>query len=358
MPPGRRRRSPAELAVVLVALGLGAFLVLLPRGEPHAAEAARILRAFVEHGPHQGAWEIQSPRGRREYLVSPDAADPRCVLLAQPCDGEGGGGCATARAVPRARAARWFVHGRADLFLQNYRLSQASWEEHEPGELLLTVWVPREPGRDGPYRWVWMDTVAGRVVSLEDRSCEGHAVRRVERIGDLPAGAILMAPGAKEREACLERARSESGPPTLSAVQDSATFPVLAPRELPRGFALVEAAYRTPNCGTDESGAGIAWLVYSDGLASFSLAMGRRAGLAALERRFSGSEGCPEIELPPEAPAVQGVSVRRHRDRCRTILRIDDLDGVGVVLIGHSEIPEAEYLRVLSSLRRVGAPGR
>ena len=89
-------------------------------------------------------------------------------------------------------------------------------------------------------------------------------------------------------------------------------------------------------------------------LDAFEEALGRMRERIATEQ----PDACPS--LPEAQPDVseEGLIVRRRRDRCRTVLRVDGMEGVSATVMALNELPEDEYLAVIGSLEPVRpAPG-
>jgi hypothetical protein len=117
----------------------------------------------------------------------------------------------------------------------------------------------------------------------------------------------------------------------------------------------------------------IAYMVYSDGLGALSIGIASPDDMDSLERAVATMRvsretpgACPELPEGSRTVATDGLVIRRRRDKCRTVLRVDDLQGVSAALLGRNEVPEDDYLRVVQSLtvvtptpglRRGGEPG-
>ncbi len=282
-------------------------------------------------------------------------ADDRCLVLASLADpAEGACGCRT-RVWPRRGAARYLVPGDPDRFFRNYRLAGTRREwggDRTP--LLEARWVPRHDQGGFTSRSIWIDLRTGTVVRLEDHSWEDGLIRSLARIS--PDVSDLEVPDASSPEMvrCLRYAQRprRHGPPSPGRVAARAPFPLFAPRILPPGFDLVRANYWGRR--------GLAYLDYSDGFAVLSVAMGRREDLDAFEERMARSaaahrdpDACPPIPEPVAPLRESGLFIRRRKDRCRTVLRVDDFHGVSVCLLGRNEIPEECYLEAIESLVQV-----
>jgi hypothetical protein len=341
----RRGGWRREVPVLLAAIPLAVLLFVTPSSPGETA----VLEAFLRDGPGPGVWEIESFLGRRRYLLGVDPGDRRCRVVAPL--GEDGA-VLKVRTVPRSRVAQWFVPGCRHRFLTNYRVA----DRRDEGGLRVAEWRPRSGDRGEAGRRVWFERESGRVVRLEDRSRTGEILLRVRRIGPVPPTGLPADPEEGATQACVNRATWERRhPPSVEEVAAAAPFGILRPTVLPDGFGLKEAAYRD-----DGDGAGVAWFTFTDGLASFALAMGPRANLEAFEQHFASS--VERDDKPAPSPHCDGedggCSVRlRHAPR-RVVMRVDDLHGLGVLLLGRNELLDTAYLRVLEGLEPIPARER
>jgi hypothetical protein len=167
----------------------------------------------------------------------------------------------------------------------------------------------------------------------------------------------------------------------MEQVVAAAPFPVYEPARLPAGFVRVHQDYvnrplfrveRRPNgVQVDASPVQMVILRYSDGLARIDLYIAPPEDMRRFEEALrSGRKvdigACPTsiANAPDELiPGDDDLVVRRNSDRCRTVLKIDDLGGVTVALVGRNEIPPDAYVEVVKSLARVAGskpslPGR
>jgi hypothetical protein len=352
------------LAALLVAL-----LVCFPRTEGPAFDANRALRDLMTEGPGAGAWRSTGLGEERSLWVQPHPEDPTCLLLASSGRGREGG---KPRALPRRWAAAFLVGGRADLFFHNYVLDgpPAPDPGAAGGAQLHAVWRPVARRGGETARHVWLDARTGQVRRVEDRSWNDDAIRTLAWTGPESGPlAEVLAPGGTA-PACRTDRRPRGAAPDLARVAAEAPFPLLAPTWLPRGYELLEARYRVwplPRGETEPDDEAtprrqirIAYLLYGDGLGSLSLGIALPQDMDALERAVetmresrTSPDACPELPEGSRPVAADGMVIRRRRDRCRTVLRVDDLHGVSAALLGRNEVPEDEYVRVVQSLEVV-----
>jgi hypothetical protein len=368
-PPSTRRRGLAEAGVLAIVVGaLLALLVAFPRREGPVADPGGALRELLTRGPGPGSWRSESLGRSRHWWIEPHPEEPTCVLLAS--EGESGQG--RPRAFLRRRAAAYLIGGRSELFFRNYVLD-ASAEDEAGGEgpaRLHVVWRPRARQDGQTARHVWLDARTGRVLRLEDRSYLDNPIRTIEWTSSDTGPLADVTAGRVDTPRCRLEKRGAGREPDPARVAAEAPFPVLAPTWLPAGYELVDARFRTwtlappaPPEGTEgeaRRSVRIVNLVYSDGLGTLSLGIASPEDMDALERAAQTMRSereapgaCPDLPEGSLPLVSDGLVVRRRRDKCRTVLRVDDLQGVSTTLLGRNEVPEDEYVRVVQSLEVV-----
>src|SRR5204863_33398 len=90
-----------------------------------------------------------------------------------------------------------------------------------------------------------------------------------------------------------------------------------------------------------------AWIGYGDGIAQMLLLIARPEDMQVLDevarslQRGAGMDTCTSAANTPEDLVSDGdaVIITRRADKCRTVLRRADLEGVTVALIGFNEVP-------------------
>jgi hypothetical protein len=104
----------------------------------------------------------------------------------------------------------------------------------------------------------------------------------------------------------------------------------------------------------------MATLVYSDGLGSIVVTVAPAADMDAVEamaarreEHRTGPEPCPTLPELTGDLREGGLLIRRRADLCRTVLRVDGLEGVSVAVVGRNEVPGDEYVRVVRGLARL-----
>lgn len=368
-PPGVSRRGRAGAGrwrIGLVVVLLGALVVASPSRGQRGIDGRERMHTFMTEGPAAGLWQMHTLDGIAEWLVGAHPKDAGCVLVARLDES---GKSRPVQVWSRNRVARFFVPGEEDLFFRNYRQFGALVLEEGPGRGFRSTWVPRHEWGGETGRSVWVDPVSHEVVRFEDRSWEGNCVRCLLRLS--PEDPDLALPEEPMEDVQCGYREWASKPPDLGRLAAIVPFPLLEPTWLPPGFELVAANYRAfvfqehDGESEDEGDEGrtvrLAWLAYSDGLADISLGIALPADMDALEaavaaqpdRSGEDSEACPPIPEPVPPVAAGGVLIRRRRDHCRTVLRLDGRQGVSVSLLGRNEIPEDEYIHVISSVARV-----
>lgn len=357
--PGR-----AVLGAAGALRGLLLVVLALAGGCGSERDLPRALREFLQGGPGPGTWEVQGLSTRTTTWIAPHPDDSGWMLKA----------VATPEGVPvrpcvalRSSVARQFLEGPWDLFARNYTpQGPAEASETRSGQPALRLrWVPRVPAGD-TARHVWFDPDSGAVLQIEDVAVQAQRVRGIYRLsastGGLDPSAVHPG-GPGGEDLCVE---SEPESMTLSALRSRLPFALLVPAYLPPGYERIGARYEELPRGDSPAAPPIrlASLTYSDGLGLISLGIADRADMDALQERLAGamsgeeaSGGCSTP--PPEAGAVAvrgGRVLRRRVDVCRTVLRLDGVEGVSVTLLSRNELPGDEYVKVMESLGRPEAP--
>jgi len=353
-----RPRGPA--AGLLVACLL-APLVLAACGRD--VDRASALRAFLIEGPGSGTWEVQGLSAKRTTWIAPHPEDGAWLLKAEATSGGDPRPCVALRGT----VAREFLEGPWELFARNYVLVGPEREEatRDGAAAVHLRWVPRVEARD-TARHVWFDAETGEVLQIEDVAREGQRVRGIYRVSTSTGrlDAENMKPGGAGGQDICVQASIESIP--MKVLLELAPFPLVAPRWLPAGYERIAARYEELD---DVRGEGVepvrlASLLYSDGLGLISIGIGMGSDMDALQEKLAAMGpgdgepgGCPT--LPPDAGPVAAGSermLRRRSDRCRTVLRLDGLEGVSVTLLCRNELPGDDYVKVMESLARVTTP--
>ncbi len=322
------------------------------------------LREFLQGGPGPGTWEVQGVSTRRTTWIAPHPEQSGWLLKAE---AQGADGEVRPCVVLRSTVAREFLEGPWELFARNY-VPQGPAEEATTrgGEPALRLkWVPRHPSGD-TARWVWFHARDGRVVQLEDLAVQGQRVRGLYHVSDGLGGLdpdAVHPGGAGGQDLCVQ------SPPevlTLSGLLARSPFAIVAPAYLPPGYERVAARLEELPRGEGRGGEPLrlASLLFSDGLGLISIGIAVRADMDALQERVGNAMTDDDVAggcstLPPEVGLVavaEGRVLRRRTDLCRTVLRLDGLEGVSVTLLSRNELPGDEYVKVMESLARVTAP--
>jgi hypothetical protein len=367
-PAGSGRRAALGLFAVA---GLGAlvavFAVIARSGQAWSGARPALQGAF-ESGPSEGTWEILEPHGsrRREFLPDPREQDRLLCPVPHPVSGE-----PTLVSYRRQDVAKK-VFGEAPLalFLENYR--PRSRERDEVGgrrAFRIHFDSARLAGR-GPSRRIWVDLQSERLLRLEDRSFDDSLVHGAGWL------ALSMPTLDGLRGERVERAEDRRCGGRTDGAVEAAGFPVYEPAWLPGGFARVHRAYldRPLRTGIHVYRDGrvqvehsppirIVHARYSDGLALLDLMIAPPPDMRRFEEVLrSGARrdaaACPDSLADGPERLLAGpddLEVLRRVDRCRTTLKIENLGGVSVVLVGRNELPPETYEQVIRSLVR--APG-
>jgi len=360
-----RGRTRSDLVTALVVLLLIGVVALVPPRKPQAPIDVRArLHRFLEDGPGEGLWQLHTLDGTSEWLVAASPDDATCLLVAR-LDEDGRPG--RARVWEKHRLARFFLPGDLELFFRNYRLLEQTVVDEGSRNRIVAVWLPRADLGGDTGRTLWLDARSGEVVRLEDRSYMGNCLRCLLRLStDAPSLGLAL----PDAEGACHRLPAEEGPPSAARLARRVPFVLLEPTWLPEGYELIAARYREMPVGTPEPGAGdesaprcvgLATLEYSDGLANVGIGVAPPDDMDAFERWMASlplpddPEACPPVPEAGRDIARDGEVIRRRRDRCRTVLRLDGRGDVSVLLLGRNEIPEDEYLHILASVAPVQA---
>jgi hypothetical protein len=383
----RESRAGAILFVlVLLAVAVGGYLWLTSRRERLEAAAARApgvtevrpadkwtrrLGRFLERGPSPGTWETRFLSCVYTHYIAAFPDHPDVVIIAR----VGAQGAQRPRAVARWLVPRFFFRAPAHLFFANYARSEGPIQEDlEDGTRCWRVhWASRRDAESLTERIVWFTQIGGQVVQVEDRSRSGHLVRRVRRVAkdtgvwnpeDInPADLPHLEPSPPDP------ARDPDD--TLATLARKAPFAVYAPAWLPPGFVLVRANYSVRDAALNpavepgdaqaarDTPVHLLSQLYSDGLALISVGVAPRRDMDLIETLTSDLSdeddptGCPGLPSDPKTLHDAGHVIRMRSDLCRTVLRRDHLGGSSVTIIGRNELATEDYLRMMSSLRRL-----
>jgi hypothetical protein len=351
----------AGLLTALVILLLVGFVLLLEI--PAKIDARERLDAFMAEGPSPGIWQLTELDGTSWHVIDEHPEDASCLLIAE-TDEKGIPGRVEVR--KRRQLARKFVRGDLDLFLRNYEITEETIvDEDDPDAAFLAVWKPKNDQGGETSRSVWIDPKTGQIVRIEDHSYVGNCIRCLTRLHE--EGKPLEAPALGEPDdGCGDP--PERGYASAGRLAADVPFTVYEATYLPPGFELVAANHHVltvPAClepsGTlrDPRKIRIAYLLYSDGLCTMDIGTAFPDDLDLLEAAIASQpasddpEACPPIPERVKPVRLDGELIRRRRDRCRTVLRLDGRSEVSVQLMAQNEIPEDEYLRVLAGVAPV-----
>lgn len=355
---GARRRLGAWLPGALL---LGALVVAPGCGRKSDHPSA--LKAFLVDGPGSGTWEVVGLAQRRTTWIAPHPEDGAWLLKREVRSDGRGHPCVALRGT----VAREFLEAPWELFARNYAPRGPAEEATLPGgaRALHLTWVPRRATGD-TARHVWFDLERGHVLQIEDVAHQGQRVRGIYRrstdTGDLDPERLR--PGRPGGEDICVQSAPESL--SLEGLLQLAPFPLVAPAWLPPGYERIGARYEELGDvrGPGEEPVRLASLLYSDGLGLISIGVAVRSDMDALQQHLSRMRpgdvepgGC--AVLPPETGPVDlggPQLLRRRTDLCRTVLRLDDVEGVSVTLLSRNELAGDEYVKVMESLKRVSAP--
>jgi len=346
--------------VAVVIVGLVGLLLLVPTrdAQERPLDVRERLHDFIEHGPGAGLWQLHTLDGTSEWLVADHPRDATCLLVARVQEG---GRPGKVRIWEKHRLARFFLPGSLELFFRNYRLLEPTVLDDGGRPRVFAIWLPRTDLGGDTGRTVWIDQGTREVVRLEDRSYTGNCVRCLLRLS--PDAPPLGVPALEAGDQCRRFPETERAP-SAARLAGRVPFTVLEPTFLPEGFSLIAANYRElqvdckgPN-GEEEPPrcVGLAYLQYSDGLVNISIGIALPEDMDAFESWMASRpveddpDACPALPEEARPLTADGELIRRRRDRCRTVLRLDGRGEVSVLLLGRNEIPEDEYLHVIASV--------
>lgn len=352
-----RRRAVIGLVVVAGFGGVVAAFSALSLPSVSDETVRRALDAALVRGPRDGAWTIQEPEGERQRDVA-SAPDPSRVLVRFGVDAKD-----KVVSFPREYvAARAFGEGPLALFLANYRAERRRPRDDVEGRRAVRVrWVSALLDH-GPTRTLWIDAENGDVLRLEDRAHDGALVHAARWLSPDPRGPDLAQAQAMPGEARRRK------PPSFEDVVAAAPFPVYEPARLPSGFQRVSQTLVTVSLGVGfgmgprglglNDTAEVVVLRYSDGLAELALSLLAAKDLRRIERMSRArpmrprAEACPGAEATIEEllASADELVVRRHSDRCGTVLKVDDIGGTAVLLRARNELPPEAYVAAIESL--------
>ena len=357
---GGARSGFVVTGIVVVLLGV---ILLVPRRgiERQGIDVRERLHAFMEHGPGAGLWQLHTLDGTSEWMAADHPRDATCLLVSRV---EEGGRPGKVRIWDKHRLARFFIPGSLELFFRNYRLWEQTVIEEGADSHLHAIWVPRADLGGDTGRTLWVNRSTGEVERLEDRSYIGNCVRCLLRLS--PDAPPLGIPDPEAGASC-RRFPAEEELPSADRLAGRVPFTILEPTFLPAGFSLIAANYRQleVDCrgpdGIEEPPrcVGLAYLQYSDGLVNIGIGIALPEDMDAFEAWMAtrpvedDPDACPPLPEEARPLTADGELIRRRRDRCRTVLRLDGRAEVSVLLLGRNEIPEDEYLHVIASVAPV-----
>lgn len=374
--PASRRTT---VLILLLVVALVAFIAVFPPGETTRATATSdTVLAALDGAPAAGTWRVDVLGRVSEVLVADHPIDPGCVVVGwvrRSAEGEPSSRV-RGRVLSRARAMQFLFPGSRDLFERNYVRSEGPALDPDAPGLLRIRWTSRHRPDSETSRTLWIDGRGGPVVRLEDRSHHDRVVRSVRRTSldhdalEIPEGTPGEAPSgvadpSVAEGACSGGTQKRRRSVDLRRIAAETPFPLLAPGRLPRGFELVSSRYGPwmPSRGDGQDPVRIATLIYSDGLATMMVLEAPPADLdrfeafmrAMRDRPASDASACPTQPESQPATQVGDMVIRRRRDPCRTVLRVDDYDGrgVGVTLVAQNELSDDLYVDVMTGLELV-----
>ncbi len=382
--PSRRQAisssRTATVATAVVLIGLVGVVVGTPTREGLPAQYRAAMERLLTQGPEVGRWRIEDAWGVRVRAIAPWPADPGRLLVGR-VDGPSPGvapqdpikaQAGHVRTYRRERLVTYVSDAPRRLFFRNYRPTGPAVPVTADGgaAALLVEWVPRYGFGGETCRRVWHDRRTFEVIQVEDRSYHGRLLHGLYRLSTDP-GAMAAPESAAE-----PRFGEGRGPWKPRPVTD-APFTVLAPAYVPPGFDLTISGYHEwPLPGRPGAGARspapsrpeprklrFAMFTYSDGLAFLAVNVAPSQDMDALQAfAQKRDEHRARADACPSLPGVAGdvregaLLIRRRADLCRTVLRVDDVQGSSVAVMGQNEIPGDEYIRVIRSLVPQGEP--
>lgn len=364
--PAAARAGAAARGGLARALLAGLLGTSLWGGCGGTADHAAALREFLVGGPGPGTWEVQGLATRRTTWIAPHPSDGAWLLKAPATSP---GGVLRPCVALRGTVAREFLEAPWELFARNYFEAGGAVDEptREGVPAVKVRWIPRRAWGD-TSRSVWFAKDGGAVLQIEDVAAQGQRVRGIYRgspaTGDLdPSKFRPGGPGGQD--ICVQ---ADPDRVALEELLHRAPFPIVAPAYLPPGYERIGARFEeiAPPKGAPAGAEPLrlASLLYSDGLGLISVGIAVRSDMDALQVRLAslapGEDdpgGCSTLPADQGYVELAGRRVLRRRvDLCRTILRLDDFEGVSVALLSRNELPGDEYVKVMENLARVTAP--
>ena len=338
------------------------------------------LYEFLENGPTTGLWETRRLHDlRRAYFAPLPGDDSRLLMAPAPAPaGVPQSYCKTCRhpcSYTRKQVLPFFYEAPAELFRRNYKLVEAPTRVSLPDEgvAYVATWRPHVDRGLLTERQAWFDAETGDLIRIEDYSRDGQVLRTVRR--ERPDTGKWDPQGFDPRKDPICMAQ-EHDPNMVGEhfleMRRFAGFPLVRPRELPEGFELIRAQLREvplPRSEGDDEPEEIlrvATLTYSDGMALLSFGIAPPDVMDLLERitmRMEAAvevpddaQNCPTLpEQPINVPASTGV-IRMRTNRCRTVLRRDEVGGVSVTLLGRNELAFETYRSLILGLEILPVP--
>jgi hypothetical protein len=338
------------------------------------------LHEFLEHGPTTGLWETRRLHDLRRAYFAPLPSDETRLLMApapMPA-GMSQSYCKTCRhpcSYTRKQVLPFFFEAPAELFRRNYRLVEAPTRVVLPdeGPVYVATWRPRVDQGLLTERQAWFDAESGDLVRIEDYSRDGQVLRTVRRerpdTGEWNASSF----DPRKDPVCMaeDRDPNMAGAHFLE-MRRRAGFPLARPMTLPPGFELIRAQLRevpVPRSEGDDDPEEIlrvATLTYSDGMALLSFGIAPPDVMDLLERITASMEAsvgvpddaqnCPTLPAQPVDLREPAGLIRMRTNRCRTVLRRDQVGGVSVTLLGRNELPFETYRELILGLEVLPIP--
>jgi hypothetical protein len=367
-----------SVAILAGVLGLVGVVVATPTREGLPAGVIEATERLLREGPGFGRWRIEDVDiPVRVRAIAPWPADAKRALVGR-VEPTGPGGAPADPRTAQAGKVKVFARERLStyvsdaprhLFFQNYAPSGAAVPSttREGAPAIRVDWVPRHSFGGDTGRRIWYERETHEVLQVEDRSYHGRLLRGLYR--------IAKEPGAMEPPASAAEAPPPFPPGWRPRHATEAPFPVVSPAYVPPGFEPTGAAYHewpapgSPRMDMSERPRGgrerserrkVRFAVYtwSDGLGALSVHVAPPEDMDAMQAFAARFDQHREPQACPSLPGVAGevtegsLVIRRRADACRTVLRVDDVEGVSVVVIGRNELPGDEYIRVVRSLAR------
>lgn len=328
------------------------------------------LTTLAKSGPADGRWSYQDSSRSMEQVLSRDPSDAGVLHFRSTRDPAAGTKTLPLEVIARA------LFGNVERFLKNYAPCEAaSMESIEGREMLRVRWCSLRGG-PAPERDVWLDAITRELLRVEDRTSDGHLIRRLRFAVVAPGQIIPPVPGAAAQARASLPALSNRSVPAFDEFVGRVDIPVYEPAELPPGYERTQFAYE--NRATDEKGAAlrVVWIGYDEGVMQMNLFIAPPADMGRLEAiarmasvKNSGSgaagqagagsataspvAGCASmpVDTPEDVIESEGsVTVRVRSDGCRIVVRRDDLPGVAIALVGSAATPRESYIRAIRNL--------